>query len=1116
MNRLRDKVLSTAALLTLTLAPQAARAQGFNAVTSKDGIDVIAVGDAGAVYRSFNRGATFASSTIGNKPLRGVAHQGLTAIVVGDSGKVWRSTNNGGGWSIQVIAGTPALRGISMPTALVAYVVGDAGTILKSVDGGASWSPQTSGTGLRLNAVTFTDASNGWVAGAGGTLLQTVDGGANWAPVALGTTNDLYAVAQNGTTVWVGGAFSTAFRSTTGGSSWTQINLHADARPDVRAIMLSSPTNVTLGGGGGYIRKSADNGATWTFVQHDLHGPISSLWWTPTKSFATTSAYKVVLRDTSVAKWPMMSGATVTRTWQSVRSLGAFRGATVYGNWYDSNILYVMSGGTVYQSRDRGETWAQIGNTAPNSSAPNAFMVSNRDTNVFIAATTLSTPGTPRVIYRSEDRGVTWTTVLTHAYGTYGIPLEQHPDKPDTLVFGGDNDVLYRSIDRGKTWSGWGTKVFRSPCDIIILPDSSNVWQVGDGITGSGIGDLWSSTDGGQNFTFRQNANGSEIPGMSSSRLRNSYSIGTTWSSTGARYTSDYGTTWPLISALPGYGQSWGTDTNRDDPNVILVGQYSGGQTELSLDGGVTYQDIALSGTNYSFYALDRANLFAEMASALYKMRFSYSYTPTATQSLAVSAPNGGESWAVGSVHNITWSAANVGLARIEWRKSPSDPWTEAALVEGYLGTYAWTVPDEPTATAEVRVSDAWDASPTDVSNAVFTILGPRMLVTPGSLTYGTHDAGTQTLQSVTVQNTGTSNLDVTSVSTGTPEFYEGRTAFTLAPGNSDTVGVTFAPSAAVPYSDVLAIASNAGAANIPLSGTGSTPGSLSLTSPDGGQQWKYGTSQAITWSASGITSIALDYRTSPLGSWTQIVDNVPAGDGTYSWTIPNAPTTTAAVRVRDMGGSFTDASNAEFAITVPAFAGQPAVLDLGDVEINTKAIGSWTIDNPGTAFLGVLSVSSDRPTFTPGRTAFTVNAAATDTLSVSFVGASVGPDSATFTFTTDDPATPHTLKVRANVVHFLGVGDSPLSFSLTSAPNPFGSRTFITFALPRRAPVRLDVYDVLGHRVATLANGEHEPGTYRVPFGSDARSGGMPAGVYFVRMQAGPYTRTLRLLRMN
>lgn len=1116
-----NSTLRRAATGALTLAALAwaavAGAQGFHAVTSKDGTDFWTVGDAGQVWRSFDGGATHTSTTLGATALRGVAHRGFVVLVVGDGGKVYRSANNGGTFSNVTLGGGAALRAVSFPAADAAYAVGDGGAIWKSVDGGTTWSAQTSGTAAKLNAVHFTDGSNGWAAGAAGTLLRTTDGGANWAPAAgFSSPVELFAVSQNGSSVWVGGADAAAYRSTDGGSTFSWVNLKVDARPEVRGIATPAPGTVWLVGGGGFIRKSTDGGATWTWPTHELHGQASSIAVAGTRLVVPTSKSRALVRSANDgASWSMPTGMTLTRSWSNVRALGGFRGATWQINWYNPDILYVWAGSTIYQSSDRGESWRTIASvSSPGVSTANAFLVSDKDTNVFVGAVDFTGGG--RGIVRSENRGGTWATQLSHSFGTYGIPLEKHPDKPDTMVFGGDNDKLYTSYDAGKTWAPYGNKVFRSPCDLIIVPDSSGVWQVGDGITGSGIGDHWQSTDAGVNFTMRQLANGSEIPGMSIARARNNHSIGTTWSAAGARNTSDFGTSWPTIGALGGYTSSWGTDIARDDPYVQLIGQYSGGSVRLSLDGGNTFIASSLTGTNYSFMAVDRGNLFAQMAAALYKMRFNYAYTPSSTQALAVTAPNGGESWQAGTSHNVTWNATNVGLARIEYRRSAGDPWQLVAEVEGYLGSYAWSVPDDPTTTAEVRVSDAWDASPVDVSNATFTILAPRAVVTPGALAFGTHDVGTATTLEVTLQSTGTSTLDVTAVTTASAEFTEGRAAFSLGAGTSDTIGVTFRPTAAVVSVDTLVITTSAGTLRVPLSGTGNQPGSLSLTSPNGGQSWKYGTTHDVTWSAAGIDSVGLDYRTSPAGGWVQIVRSVPASVGTYAWVIPNAPTSTAAVRVRDLGGSFTDLSADTFAITVPAFAGSPLVLDLGNVEVSTGGAGTFTIDNAGTAFLGVLTASSDNPAFVVGRAAFNVNAGASDTLSVTFSPVGVGADSATITFATDDPATPHTLRVRGNAVNNVGVEDGrPMAFGLwQNSPNPFTGRTQIRYALPSRARVSLEVFDLQGHRIASLVEGEQDAGTYTVSFGG---RGARPvaAGVYFYRLRAPGFTATKRMLVM-
>jgi hypothetical protein len=80
--------------------------------------------------------------------------------------------------------------------------------------------------------------------------------------------------------------------------------------------------------------------------------------------------------------------------------------------------------------------------------------------------------------------------------------------------------------------------------------------------------------------------------------------------------------------------------------------------------------------------------------------------------------------------------------------------------------------------------------------------------------------------------------------------------------------------------------------------------------------------------------------------------------------------------------------------------------------------------------------------------------------------------------------------------------------------PNPFGASTAIRFALDRRGPVSLRVYDVNGHLVRTLLQGELAPGEYTMRWtGVNDRNRPAPAGVYFYRLDGADQTRTRKLM---
>jgi hypothetical protein len=87
---------------------------------------------------------------------------------------------------------------------------------------------------------------------------------------------------------------------------------------------------------------------------------------------------------------------------------------------------------------------------------------------------------------------------------------------------------------------------------------------------------------------------------------------------------------------------------------------------------------------------------------------------------------------------------------------------------------------------------------------------------------------------------------------------------------------------------------------------------------------------------------------------------------------------------------------------------------------------------------------------------------------------------------------------------------DIPLATRLEpNYPNPFNSTTVVNYELRVKSPVQLVVYDVVGHEVATLADGIQEPGFRSVRW--DASS--MASGVYFCRLSTTDCVQTRKLV---
>lgn len=79
----------------------------------------------------------------------------------------------------------------------------------------------------------------------------------------------------------------------------------------------------------------------------------------------------------------------------------------------------------------------------------------------------------------------------------------------------------------------------------------------------------------------------------------------------------------------------------------------------------------------------------------------------------------------------------------------------------------------------------------------------------------------------------------------------------------------------------------------------------------------------------------------------------------------------------------------------------------------------------------------------------------------------------------------------------------------LDAWPNPFNPSTDIRFQITDSRYVSLKVYDIAGRLVATLINDSHSDGKMQVTF----NAGGLPAGIYFARLQTGNLIQVRKLV---
>lgn len=149
----------------------------------------------------------------------------------------------------------------------------------------------------------------------------------------------------------------------------------------------------------------------------------------------------------------------------------------------------------------------------------------------------------------------------------------------------------------------------------------------------------------------------------------------------------------------------------------------------------------------------------------------------------------------------------------------------------------------------------------------------------------------------------GTKVCSVTNKNTAT---YGGATQLKF--GIAETYGVA----STTVYADCITLSSN-------YIGTEPPNGSLTVTSPNGGENWARGTAHTITWSSVGSAGSSVKIELLKAGAVNRVITSSTANDGSYSWTVPSTQTqgTDYKIRVTSTSNSvIQDSSNANFSIT--------------------------------------------------------------------------------------------------------------------------------------------------------------------------------------------------------
>lgn len=547
-----------------------------------------------------------------------------------------KSTDQGATWTTigQMCGGNPVFGGgrfgelsvaRSDPTRIYATRHAEDGwhTCL-STDGGATWTSTgaTAQTYIAIEA-SRTNALDVIRGRSGVTAIErSLDGGQTWTSIPTPYTYQLLRRAPSDPAVLL--AYSGGiglFRSTNHGQTWTQVPNNAFVI-GVRSLAFdpSDAQRFWVGTGSGLFY-TADGGTTWArknrnLLRHSATG-IAIGFNKPDDLVLTTTAQDVFLSRTGGRKWTAID-------------VNEFNLSSPFLSVADPNLYFIRHSFGVRRSTDRGMTWASL--PAPCTSCFALWesypFAADPHGNTVLAA---SSNGN---LYRSTDRGSTWTLVRT-ASGAFDTITDlafvyDHPGRVYGVFY---LHGLQRSDDGGLTWTNYAaaagsmrlvpapsnsnylyTRYDTSMSDLKFYDPANGSWQnpttppparvaaiavdwsdhltVYAGIlhpgTAGSMGGLYRSTDGGRNF--------SRIAGVLDSFSVTGIAVhpndgNTIYAATaeaGAFKTEDGGATWTALDRYGAVGEVVNVTLKHPSSSLLFAGT-DGYGVQVSSDNGGTF-----------------------------------------------------------------------------------------------------------------------------------------------------------------------------------------------------------------------------------------------------------------------------------------------------------------------------------------------------------------------------------------------------------------------------------------------------------------------------------------------------------------------------------------------
>jgi hypothetical protein len=323
-----------------------------------------------------------------------------------------------------------------------------------------------------------------------------------------------------------------------------------------------------------------------------------------------------------------------------------------------------------------------------------------------------------------------------------------------------------------------------------------------------------------------------------------------------------------------------------------------------------------------------------------------------------------------------------------------------------------------------------------------------QLSVSPASLSFGNVQVGNSQGLSETLSNTGGSNLTITQVTaTGIGFSASGLTLpTTLGPSQTTTFTVSFSPAAAGGATGNIAIVSSVSSANVPLSGTGVTPGQLTpspVSLSFGSVQTNSNKTLSETLTNSGGASVTISQVSANGAGFSVSGISVPltlAGGQSTSFSVKFSPSTAGIAT-----GNVTITSNASNSTlnvglsatgVVPGtLSANPSSVSFGNVQIGSTGSVTETLTNSGGSSLTISNATVTGAAFGVSGLSLPLSLAAgqSTTFTVTFTPTSAGNATGTLALTSD--ASNPTLNLALS-----GTGVTPGTLTANPASLSFGN----------------------------------------------------------------------------